>query len=312
MQFAANCTVTNLPSAPELIAAYGPLSVVGSLPGYVENALSGPFQWLHGHPGLNQSVPGTYPPMSDILWWYVTVLTQFFETTTILNQSPNQSIAIFSSSYQQCPGNITIEFFNPESSTTEEFVGTLICDPRVPGSPCVSSPMAVEQVPTLFGLPEGSELSSILASMFYLWYWLSLADFGITEDNCFDLDGTSSNPFVNGTLFDSYNGFMRTVALPYIFGNGTPYTMDPSATIGPENQLQSSMLPFLQTYTCSQRQLKGWLSLLVSVVAADVALILGAYNLFIFVATYLQKRSEGKGIDLRLKIANSGNRCSNG
>jgi hypothetical protein len=280
------------------------------MPGYVENNLAGPIQW---HLVTEYHVRNIPPPMTDILRWYAIVLTLFFEVTTIFNTSLNQPIAMFTQCLQQSPGNITIAFVNPPLPNSFELVevGNITCDPRVPGSPCVSFPMAVDQVPTLFGLPEGSEFSSILASMFYLWYWLSLADFGINEDNYFNLDGTSSNPFVNATLFDRYNNFTNAVTLPYMYGNSSPYTMNTSVTIGSENQLANSTLPFLQTYTCSQRQLKGWLSLFVSVIAADVALILGAYHLFIFGATYLQKRSEGKGNDI-LDRANIENRCSNG
>lgn len=58
----------------------------------------------------------------------------------------------------------------------------------------------------------------------------------------------------------------------------------------------------MQTYTCSQRQLNRWLSLVISVVTADVALILSTYNLFIFVASYLQKRWDRTRIDFPARI----------
>jgi hypothetical protein len=157
--------------------------------------------------------------------------------------------------------------------------------------------MAVEQIPTLFGLPEGPEFSSILASMFFVWYWLSLADFGLTGDKCFDSGSISSNPFANQTLFDMYNTFMNDVATPFIFGNDSSQLQISATPINGTFRLQNSPLSFLQTYTCSQRQLKGWLSLFISVISSDVALTLGAYQFFIFVASYIQKRLDRKRND---------------
>jgi hypothetical protein len=143
--------------------------------------------------------------------------------------------------------------------------------------------MTVYQLPSSFGLPEGPEFSMTLATMF-VWYWSSLADFGITEDSyCFDSGGTSSNPFAN---FARCNTFMKETAVPYVLRYTGPGVR--SSVRNTNLQLQNSPLPLIQTYTCSQRQRKGSPSLFISVVSADLALILGASNLFIAIV-YIQK-----------------------
>jgi len=59
------------------------------------------------------------------------------------------------------------------------------------------------------------------------------------------------------------------------------------------------LLPFAptlkQTYTCTQRQLKGWLTVTIFVIVADYTLALGAYNLFILIAGWWQQKKDAAG-----------------
>jgi hypothetical protein len=65
----------------------------------------------------------------------------------------------------------------------------------------------------------------IPTSMFYLWYWIAVAYFGFTQDQCFDSNKNSSlNPFVNQTLLNRYSTFLNDVAMPYIFRRRKPIT----------------------------------------------------------------------------------------
>jgi hypothetical protein len=263
--------------------------------GYVESPLSGT---LFGAVGT-----GSVTEPQDIysaLALYGSAVVGFFQFSRVFNHSQNTIGMILL--IEDC-ANITIGFFNSSAApiVDQQYpLGNITCDPLSPGGTCESAPMPVEQVPTLFGLPEDPGFASILASMFYIWYWISLADFGFTKDQCFDANESSSNPFVNQTLLDRYTAFMNDIAMPYAFGNESWQEIINPLPITESNQLQNSPLPFVKTYTCSQRQLKGWLSFSISVIAADTALVLGAYNIFIFVASYLQKRWDRKCTSLRL------------
>ena len=73
-------------------------------------------------------------------------------------------------------------------------------------------------------------------------------------------------------------------------GRDAVLDLPPVRALNSTTRLFAVPTPFALTYSCSQRILKGWLSLLISVLAADIALIIGAYNLFIFVVGYVQKR----------------------
>src|SRR5271155_992690 len=62
---------------------------------------------------------------------------------------------------------------------------------------------------------------------------------------------------------------------------------------------EEDLVVFSQNYYCQQRQLKGPINLLLNVAAADYALIAGAYNLIVLVASWIEKRrKEGPSTSL--------------
>lgn len=136
-------------------------------------------------------------------------------------------------------------------------------------------------------------------------YWLTLYDTGqlfsvtyqITDNgllnfsNPFISDDTY-NIFVNDTLFQNYSSHLAERIFPHLVGN----VVGPNATVeflplDDINRLHPANTSIFRTYTCTKRQLKGWFSLLVSVFAADYALVGGAYSIFMFIAGTIQRRT---------------------
>jgi len=70
------------------------------------------------------------------------------------------------------------------------------------------------------------------------------------------------------------------------------FTIDPSVPSlnSSFTALQPVDTTFLQSYFCQQRNLKSGITLLIAVVAADYAFIVGAYSLVIWGAGLFQKK----------------------
>lgn len=147
-----------------------------------------------------------------------------------------------------------------------------------------------------FGLSPDFPVCSLFSWVFGVWSSLALYDFG----QLYDLAYYQSNPgpvdslinqnlFVNNEVLQNYNSFLMNVLFPFQ-GLDAARNLPPVMALNSTTRLFAVPTPFALTYSCSQRIIKGWLSLLISVLAADIALIIGAYNLFIFVAGYVQKR----------------------
>src|SRR5208282_5434556 len=102
----------------------------------------------------------------------------------------------------------------------------------------------------------------------------------------------NANIFINSTLFEAFGDIFNKTIRPWynsFLPEGSP-GMSPMPSFLPlndTNRAKAMPTSLLQSYTCTQRQLKGWLSVLLSVVVADYTLTLGAYNLFILIARWL-------------------------
>lgn len=130
-----------------------------------------------------------------------------------------------------------------------------------------------------------SEFWTYLRRSFVLLYWLLLADLGQISAVSFpgtpyltSVDPSAGNIFVNATLYqDNLAYFSKT---PYFSYNELSNLL-PLPEFTP---LQPVDTVFLQSYSCEQRRLKTGISLLISVVVADYALIVGGYSLVMFIA----------------------------
>jgi len=103
----------------------------------------------------------------------------------------------------------------------------------------------------------------------------------------FMLFDSTYNPFVNETLFQIYSTYLKEELL----GPLEPVEFLP---LSDTNKIQPTTTGIYRNYICSQRQIKGWFSLLISVFAADYAVIAGAYTLFKYIAGWLQQRKDNR------------------
>lgn len=137
---------------------------------------------------------------------------------------------------------------------------------------------------------------------FVSWYWVFLADFGQTAPSIYTQGGlnlsfpivfpATNNIFINKTLFEIYYSYLQTTILP-ILQYFQPDLVIPSLLpVSDGNQLLPVNTCFLRSYSCLQRQIKGWASATISVLVANYTLIIGPYSFIAFIAGWLQKRKD--------------------
>jgi hypothetical protein len=144
------------------------------------------------------------------------------------------------------------------------------------------------------------------------YYWLFLYDFGQLAPLQYNVTGwipnftqpyifsSTNNIFVNETLFDIYSSYMRNTLFPYLNAFetmiGAPNLVLPEfMPLSPNNTLQKMNVTFLRSYSCLERHLFGWGTVLVSVFVADYAFITGAYLAVMFIAGWWQTRGKPEG-----------------
>lgn len=147
----------------------------------------------------------------------------------------------------------------------------------------------------------------LIGSLFFSFYWTYLFDLGVISptiyapssdfpDSRYQVNFLQANAylptnnlFVNATLLNLYESFFRNSILPY-FNSSLPELTPP---LGVDRFMENAT--FLRSYSCVQRQLKAPGSLIISVIVADYALIVGAYNLVILFAGMIEKRRRSNG-----------------
>lgn len=126
--------------------------------------------------------------------------------------------------------------------------------------------------------------------VFVSQYWLLLLDFGQRAPATFQYDASGdllsygpvkysaeTNIFVNETLFDSYNSYLRSTIFPLF-----DYAAAEFLPLNDTNRLQVNSTTLKYLYTCTDLKLKAPLSLIVSVIVADWGLISPAFSIFFF------------------------------
>src|SRR6202035_5570431 len=112
-------------------------------------------------------------------------------------------------------------------------------------------------------------------------YWSLLFDLGQVLPVNFDSDDwalapSTNNIFINQSLFDIYSSFLVDTIGPLENLTGIPVpSFEP---VSSQNYLQARDTTFLRSYSCVERHVKPVISLLISVIVADYALIMGAYR----------------------------------
>lgn len=123
---------------------------------------------------------------------------------------------------------------------------------------------------------------------FYMLFWLHVTDLGQigptpTDNTTYDFS-EAENIFVNPTLYQNYLEF---VLEPYPTSDRVKWNskLDPFSAMQPNGRTG-----FFQSYTCQQRQLKSPVNLIIYVITADYAFLVGGFSLIVFVAGLIQKR----------------------
>jgi hypothetical protein len=140
-------------------------------------------------------------------------------------------------------------------------------------------------------------------------YWIFLADFGQIAPTTYPYNQSAvwqgypnftsptqypptNNIFYDENLFTHYGLYLFETVLPFV---EKEYNIQVNLTgvtsTGPLNQqIEPIPMTFIRGYNCSQRQLKEWVSLLVTVIVADVTFLSTAYFCLIWLARRLEAR----------------------
>ena len=142
-----------------------------------------------------------------------------------------------------------------------------------------------------------TDLIDLLIWIFVSQYWITLYDVGQIVPA--ELPDTVNNIFVNDTLFHHFSSvlFDKVIPafqtyLPLSIANRTAVTPAEFLALNETNRLQPVDTTFFISYSCTERQLKGWFGVFTSVFAADYAILVTAYGIFIFIAGGIQKRKD--------------------
>lgn len=147
----------------------------------------------------------------------------------------------------------------------------------------------------------GFDFWELINWLYVSYYWTVLVDFGQTTPTIvYDNDTatapltSTNNIFLNQTLFSSYQSYLRTTVLPLL--NGTDVwnhqfpDFPPFQDVNSSNPLSDFGKSFVRGYPCVLRSRKKWLSLIISVIVADYALIMSAYKVALFLGLEIEKR----------------------
>lgn len=142
-------------------------------------------------------------------------------------------------------------------------------------------------------------------------YWILLADFGQIAPTIYPylqspiwqgypsyLTPTqyppTNNIFYNETLFKNYSSYLNETILPLFNSYYQLNTSLPEFNLDVNNRIQPIPMTFVRSYSCTQRQLKGWVSVVISIAVADYSLIFGAYGVAVLIGKWLQMRNSGE------------------
>jgi hypothetical protein len=152
----------------------------------------------------------------------------------------------------------------------------------------------------------------LLNWVFVSFYWTILADLGQIAPTTYNLTNfvdwspvgaantsqpqqffpSTNNIFVNETLFEIYSEYLRNTLLPLF-----PVLDVPAFnSLNNGNQLTAVDTQFIRSYSCWQRQLKGPLSAIISVLASDYALFFGPYYFYLWFYGWINKRRDANGL----------------
>lgn len=155
----------------------------------------------------------------------------------------------------------------------------------------------------------GFDIYQLFNWMYVSYYWIFLSDFGQIAPTYYDSTPSGTGPdfsspifysstnniFINQSLFRIYSSYLNNTIMPVLIQLGYANPLPEFLPLDSDNILKPVNMSFVRSYSCLQRQLKGGLSVVVSVLVADYAFIAGAYTLVVFCAGWRgRKLSDGK------------------
>ena len=133
-------------------------------------------------------------------------------------------------------------------------------------------------------------------------YWLYLWDFGQIAPTTYNttpqgllnfsqqnIYAPTNNIFVNDTLFQIYSDYLHNSLIPLLRNIWSDVNLPLFLPLNYNNRLQPVSTPLIRSYSCQERRMKGWLSVIIAVLAANYALLGFAYTVYIFIAGRLQR-----------------------
>ena len=144
------------------------------------------------------------------------------------------------------------------------------------------------------------DIFTLLSWTFLGYYWILLADLGKIAPTAYDITvpnnpqpipfSSNHNIFVNTTLFEIYFQYFNRTIIPLSQKLG--FTLPNPVILNNDNRLTPVETTLLRSYSCSKRQPKSPVSLIVSVITADYAFIIGGYQLILYITGWFQRRKD--------------------
>jgi hypothetical protein len=271
------------------------LNYNATLPVFSSDTPLGPLQPLN-LASLSSPVP---QPIAQVInFYYSTVFALLSGQSSSLFFSPNVSSSGICLHYPNGVNEGQVSTVGIINGSDYTLLSSIKLDPMDPTGSNITG-LSSDEVNEIFGLSPDIPFIDILSWTFYVLQCVTLYDFGQLYEFSSGPEPVPSTPsklaiepniFHNATAFENYNSFLFDVICPLL-------DIENNSIINPlplsdKNRFQATGSSLNETYTCSQRQLKTWLSLSISVLSADTALILGAYGLFIFATGYFQERRD--------------------
>ena len=107
---------------------------------------------------------------------------------------------------------------------------------------------------------------------------------------------STNNIFENDTLFEIYSSYLRHTIIPLLRTAWSNVTLPEFLPLGDDNRLEPFITTISRTYSCAERRIKPWFSVVISVTAADYALIGIAYTFYKFSVGWFQKRKDKRNL----------------
>jgi hypothetical protein len=136
-------------------------------------------------------------------------------------------------------------------------------------------------------------------------YWLLLADLGEIAPTAYNITipdsprtiiyPSTNNIFINETLFQIYSEYILNTLIP-LFNNvyhvNSGPDLLPLIPLNDATRFRPFETTLLRSYSCGSRERKYWVNLIISIIAADYALIAGSYKLLVMILSWSQRRKD--------------------